>query len=85
MIEPYVAITVICTGITAVIKQTKIVPDEVLPMISVLVGMLCALVSILYGINIGGGNVIDICAIGIASGLSAVGLYQIPKQIKKMG
>lgn len=83
MIEPYVAITVISYGMTEVIKRTKLVPDEVIPLISVFIGIFCSIVSIVYNIDIGGGNVIDIFAVGIASGLSAVGLNQIPKQIKK--
>ena len=83
MIEPYVAITVISYGMTEVIKRTKLVPDEVIPLISVFIGIFCSIVSIVYNIYIGGENVIDIFAVGIASGLSAVGLNQIPKQIKK--
>ena len=83
MIEPYVAITVISYGMTEVIKRTKLVPDEVIPLISVFIGIFCSIVSIVYNIDIGGENVIDIFAAGIASGLSAVGLNQIPKQIKK--
>lgn len=83
MIEPYIAITVTSYGMTEVIKRTKLVPDEVIPLISVFIGIFCSIVSIVYNIDIGGDNVIDIFAVGIASGLSAVGLNQIPKQIKK--
>lgn len=83
MIEPYIAITVISYGLTEVFKRTKIVPDEVMPLISVFIGIFCSVVAIVYNIDIGGNNVIDIFAVGIASGLSAVGLNQIPKQIRK--
>lgn len=83
MIEPYVAITVISYGLTEVIKRTKLVPDEVIPLVSVFIGIFCSVVSLVYNIDIGGGNIIDIFAVGIASGLSAVGINQIPKQIKR--
>lgn len=83
MIEPYVAITVISYGLTEAIKRTKLVPNEVIPLVSVFIGIFCSIVALVYNIDIGGGNVIDIFAVGIASGLSAVGLNQIPKQIKR--
>ena len=83
MIEPYVAITVISYGMTEVIKRTKLVPDEVIPLVSVFIGIFCSVVAIVYNIDIGGSNIIDIFAVGIASGLSAVGINQIPKQIKR--
>ena len=83
MIEPYVAITIISYGVTEVIKSTKLVPNEVIPLVSVFIGIFCSVVALVYNIDIGGNNIIDIFAVGIASGLSAIGLNQIPKQIKK--
>ena len=83
MVAPYIAITVICYGISEVVKSAKLVCDEYIPLVSVFIGILCSIISIVYGFNIGGGNAIDIFAIGISSGLAAVGINQIPKQIKK--
>lgn len=83
MVEPYIAITVICYGISEVAKSAKLVRNEYIPMMSVFIGIFCSIISLVYGFNIGGGNAIDIFAIGISSGLSAIGINQIPKQIKK--
>lgn len=83
MVEPYIAITIICYGVAEVVKSTKLVSDGYIPLVSVFIGIFCAIVSLVYGFDIGGGNAIDIFAIGIASGLSAIGYNQIPKQLKK--
>ena len=83
MVEPYIAITIICYGVAEVVKSTKLVSDGYIPLVSVFIGVFCSIVSLVYGFDIGGGNAIDIFAIGIASGLSAIGYNQIPKQIKK--
>lgn len=83
MVEPYIAITIICYGVAEVFKSTKIVSDGFIPLVSVFVGIFCSIISLVYGFDVGGGNALDIFAIGIASGLSAIGYNQIPKQIKK--
>lgn len=83
MVEPYIAITIICYGISEVVKSAKLGRDEYIPLVSVFIGIFCSIISLVYGFNIGGGNPIDIFAIGISSGLAAVGLNQIPKQIKR--
>lgn len=83
MVEPYIAITIICYGISEVVKSAKLVSDEYIPLVSVFIGIFCSIISLVYGFDIGAGNAIDIFAIGIASGLSAIGYNQIPKQIKK--
>lgn len=80
---PYLSITVICYGSVEVAKRTKIVPDNWLPVLSVLIGCVCGTVAILSGIDIGATNVLDAIAVSIASGLSAVGINQIPKQLTK--
>ena len=80
---PYLSITVICYGIAEVAKRTKIVPDNWLPVLSVLIGCVCGAVAIISGIDIGATNVLDEIAVSIASGLSAVGINQIPKQLTK--
>lgn len=83
MVEPYIAITIICYGVSEVVKSAKLVRAEYIPLLSVFIGIFCSIVSLVYGFDIGGGNAIDIFAIGISSGLAAVGLNQIPKQIKR--
>lgn len=83
MVEPYIAITIICYGVSEVVKSAKLVRAEYIPLVSVFIGIFCSIVSLVYGFDIGGGNAIDIFAIGISSGLAAVGLNQIPKQIKR--
>lgn len=83
MVEPYIAITIICYGVSEVVKSAKLVRAEYIPLVSVFIGIFCSIVSLVYGFDIGGGNAIDIFAIGISSGLAAVGVNQIPKQIKR--
>lgn len=83
MIEPYIAITIICYGASEVVKSAKLISDEYIPLVSVFIGIFCSIISLVYGFDIGGGNAIDIFAIGISSGLAAIGINQIPKQIKK--
>ena len=83
MIEPYIAMTIICYGASEVVKSAKLISDEYIPLVSVFIGIFCSIISLVYGFDIGGGNAIDIFAIGISSGLAAVGINQIPKQIKK--
>ena len=83
MVEPYISITVICYGISEVVKSAKLVRDEYIPLVSVFIGIFCSIISLVYGFNIGGGTAIDILAIGISSGLAAIGINQIPKQIKR--
>lgn len=80
---PYLSITVICYGLVEVAKHTQIVKDNWLPVLSVLIGCFCGVVAIVAGIDIGATNVLDAVAISIASGLSAVGINQIPKQLTK--
>lgn len=83
MVEPYISITVICYGISEVVKNAKVIRDEYIPLLSVFIGIFCSIISLVYGFDIGGGNAIEIFAIGISSGLAAIGLNQIPKQIKR--
>lgn len=83
MVEPYIAITVICYGVSECVKSAKLVRDEYIPLVSVFIGIFCSIISLVYGFNIGGGNAIDIFAIGISSSLAAIGINQIPKQIKR--
>lgn len=83
MVEPYIAITVICYGTVEVAKRTQVVKDKWLPVLSVLIGCVCGAVAIISGIDIGATNVLDAIAVSIASGLSAVGINQIPKQLTK--
>lgn len=80
---PYLSITVICYGTVEVAKRTQVVKDNWLPVLSVLIGCVCGAVAILIGIDIGATNVLDAIAVSIASGLSAVGIDQIPKQLTK--
>lgn len=83
MVEPYIAIIIICYGTSEVVKDTKLVSAEYIPLVSVFIGFFCSIISLVYGFDIGGGNALDIFAIGISSGLAAIGINQIPKQIKK--
>lgn len=80
---PYLSITVICYGSVETAKRTQLVKDNWLPVLSVLIGCVCGVVAIVTGIDIGATNVLDAVAISIASGLSAVGINQIPKQLTK--
>lgn len=82
---PYLSITVICYGLVEVAKQGQVVKDNWLPVLSVFIGCLCGIGAIVTGIDIGATNVLDAMAISIASGLSAVGIDQIPKQLTKKG
>lgn len=84
MVEPYIAITVICYGASEVVKSANLIRVEYIPLVSVFIGIFCSIISLVYGFDIGGGNALDIFAIGISSGLAAVGLNQIPKQIKRV-
>ena len=80
---PYLSITVIYYGTVEVAKRTQVVKDNWLPVLSVLMGCVCGAVAIISGIDIGATNVLDAIAVSIASGLSAVGINQIPKQLTK--
>lgn len=80
---PYLSITVICYGTVEVAKRTQAVKDNWLPVLSVSIGCVCGAVAIMSGIDIGATNVLDAIAVSIASGLSAVGINQIPKQLTK--
>ena len=80
---PYLSITIICYGMVEVAKRTQVVKDNWLPVLSVLIGCVCGAVAILSGVDIGSTNVLDAIAVSIASGLSAVGINQIPKQLTK--
>jgi hypothetical protein len=82
-IIPYLSITVICYGAVEVAKRSQVVKDNWLPVLSVLIGCVCGAVAIISGIDIGATNVLDAIAVSIASGLSAVGIDQIPKQLTK--
>ena len=80
---PFLSITDICYGTVEVAKRTQVVKDNWLPVLSVLIGCVCGAVAIISGIDIGATNVLDAIAVSIASGLSAVGINQIPKQLTK--
>lgn len=78
------AITVICYLIGIAGKAIDQIPDEYIPIIVGVAGGILGVVAFLTGMpDFPATDVITAIAVGIVSGLSAVGANQIGKQISK--
>lgn len=79
-----IAITVICYGIAYAVKQMELIKDKYIPCIVVVLGAVMGAVALLTGMpSYPAHDIITAIAVGVYSGMMAVGINQIGKQLKK--
>ena len=84
-VASYIGIVVICYLIGMLVKLTPII-DNAIPVICGLAGAIIGVACFMLGLpDFPADNIIMAIAVGITSGLSATGINQAYKQIKKAG
>lgn len=75
----------ICFAVGYMLKKSEKVKDNYIPIIMVTLGGVLGEVALFIGMaDFIGTNILDSLWVGMCSGLVAVGIDQVPKQIKKL-
>lgn len=73
------ALIVICNAIGGIVKYQTKLSNELIPYLLAVIGGILGIALHIIGVNIGGLNVLEDCAIGVVSGFASVGVHQLSK------
>lgn len=78
----YIAIVVICYAVGYGVKQTNLLDNKFIPAICLILGAILGVVAfVAKATNFPATDIVNALAVGFESGLTAVGINQIGKQL----